>query len=59
VTISISGTPARFRSTWLTPGPVIASSWIDFPASSSMWMRVSGTERGSPPTSIGTAPPVA
>ncbi len=37
LTISMSGTPVRFRSTRLTG---LRSSCISFPASSSMWIRV-------------------
>ena len=36
-TISIRGTPQRFRSTRL---PEKLSEWMSLPASSSMWMRV-------------------
>ena len=42
-TISSSGTPARFRSTCVASLPISAASWIDLPASSSMWMRVRPT----------------
>ncbi len=46
-TISSSGTPARFRSTCDPASPAIAASWIDLPASSSMWMRVRPTRSGA------------
>ena len=53
LTISTRGTPARLKSTKLTP----ELSWIFLPASSSRWMRVSRTLRASPAKRNSTAPP--
>ena len=52
LTISTSGTPDRLRSIAVTPG---YRSWMDLPASSSMWRRVMPTTR----LPAFTAPPVA
>ena len=54
LTISSSGTPARFRST--PEEPSAATPCRLFPASSSMWMRVSRTRR-SAPSSVNSTPP--
>ena len=43
--ISISATPVRLRSTKLNSGSM---SWIDLPASCSMWMRSMRTLRATP-----------
>ena len=55
LTISMSGTPARLRSTRLWSP---RASWMFLPASSSMWMRVSRTRFAAPSTLTSTCPPV-
>ena len=47
LTISMSGTPARLKSTplrWSDPGN---PSWTSFPASSSIWIRLIPTVRST------------
>ena len=53
LTISISGTPARLRSTKLSPPP---ASWMFLPASSSRWMRRMPMRFSIPSTSMTRLP---
>ncbi len=53
-TISMSGTPARLKST-----PLLRSKWKFLPTSSSRWARVMRTRATPPPNSNSTKPPTA
>ena len=53
LTISISGVPARLKSTPLQPPKCVL-----LPTSSSRWMRVMPMVLRTPPTSISTPPPI-
>ena len=61
VTISMSGVPARFRSTSVAADGTSShgTSCMDFPASSSRWMRFRRISRRPAGVSTATEPPVA
>ncbi len=59
VTISMSGTPERLKSTRLIRSPIGPSPWTSFAVSSSRWARVIRTVNGPSAVSNASRPSAA